>query len=83
MLSNRKMKRELQKKLGNDFPLDQFLALVGHYNARYGWSKEQTTVFLLKVATLDTFKEILLEGGFNDEFECVGSSYSEAVGESC
>lgn len=82
MFANRNMKRELRKKLGDDFPLDQFLALVGHYNSRYGWSKEQTTVFLLKVATLDTFKEILLEGGFNDESQFISSSDSEAVGES-
>lgn len=44
---NRKAKRALTKKLGEDFPLDQMLALMEYYG-KFDLSIEDFFIFLLK-----------------------------------
>lgn len=45
---NRKARRALEKKLGTDFPLDEFLALMGYYNKTMHLSADEFMVYLLK-----------------------------------
>lgn len=45
---NRHARRILEKKLGEDFPLEQFLALMGYYNKSLGLDVNEFMIFLLK-----------------------------------
>lgn len=63
---NRKVRRELSKKLGEDFPLDQLFAITGYYNAIDGWGLNDTIVSLLRSAVSQRYAEIVLSGGFDE-----------------
>lgn len=63
---NRKVRRELEKKLGSDFPLDQLFAITGYYNSIDGWGLNDTIVSLLRTAVTQRYSEIVLAGGFDD-----------------
>lgn len=45
---NRKTRRILEKKLGQDFPFDKFLALAGYYNKSLEMDLDEFMTFLLK-----------------------------------
>lgn len=45
---NRKARRILEKKLGEDFPIEEFLALMGYYNKTMKLSADEFMIYLLK-----------------------------------
>lgn len=45
---NRKARRLLEKKLGEDFPITEFLALMGYYNKTMHLSTDEFMIYLLK-----------------------------------
>lgn len=70
----RKAKRLLQKKLGDDFPLDQYLAVLG----ASGLSPADLQIFILKKYIPVEFNELGLEVDINEEFNSQDSLNSNS-----
>lgn len=56
---NRKMKRALQKKLGDDFPLEEFCALMAYYSKTMELTPDSFMIYLLKRYIPDLYAEKL------------------------
>lgn len=66
---NRKTRRILEQKLGQDFPLDQFLALMGYFSHTMKLDVNSFMVFILKRYIPVMYEEYkdLIEGVTDDE----------------
>ena len=58
-MNNRKLRRILEKKLGEDFPLAEFLALLGYYNKVQHLDANSFMVYLLKTYVPEHYNKML------------------------
>lgn len=72
---NRHERRILEKKLGEDFPIMEFTALLGYYNKTMKLSSSEFMIYLLKryIPILYDEKRIYFDD-FNDETSLEGDS---------
>ena len=71
---NRKMKRVLEKKLGADFPLEEFCALLAYYSKTMELTPDTFMIYLLKRYIPELYAEKLplimdMANGFDVEVE--------------
>lgn len=57
---NRKLRRILSKKLGEDFPLDKFFAIIGYYG-KLDLEPTEAIIFFLKTYVPIAYDELDLE----------------------
>lgn len=55
---NRKAKRLIQNKLGQDFPLDKLLAVYGYYAKSYNMSLDDFMIKVLREYTEEKYQEL-------------------------
>lgn len=71
---NRKMKRVLEKKLGSDFPLEEFCALLAYYSKTMELTPDSFMIYLLKRYIPELYAEKLpflldMANGYDVEVE--------------